>query len=44
MAIGTEAVGDAVGGDGLLNKAAETVEKLAETAYGKEIVDPGTTI
>lgn len=35
-----DAIGDAVEGDGLLNKAAETAEKLAETAYGKEIVDP----
>jgi predicted RNase H-like nuclease (RuvC/YqgF family) len=38
------AVGDAIGevaeGEGLLNKAAETAEKLAETAYGKEIADP----
>ena len=35
-----DAIGDAVEGDGLLNKAAATAEKLAETAYGKEIVDP----
>lgn len=35
-----DAIGDAVEGDGLLNKALETAEKLAETAYGKEIVDP----
>ena len=35
-----DAIGDAVEGEGLLNKAAETAEKLAETAYGKEIVDP----
>ena len=35
-----DAIGEAVEGDGLLNKAAETVEKIAETAYGKEIVDP----
>ena len=35
-----DAIGDVVEGDGLLNKAAETAEKLAETAYGKEIVDP----
>lgn len=35
-----DAIGEAVEGDGLLNKAAETAEKLAETAYGKEIVEP----
>jgi hypothetical protein len=35
-----DAIGEAVEGDGLLNKAAETAEKIAETAYGKEIVDP----
>lgn len=38
------AVGDAVGGvvegEGVLNKAAEAAEKVAETAYGKEIVEP----
>ena len=35
-----DAIGEVVEGDGLLNKAAETAEKIAETAYGKEIVDP----
>ncbi len=35
-----DAIGEAVEGDGLLNKAAETAEKIAETAYGKEIVEP----
>lgn len=35
-----DAVGDAAEGEGLLNKAAEVAEKLAETAYGKEFVDP----
>ncbi|MDD2212598.1 MAG: hypothetical protein PHV56_06515 [Clostridia bacterium] len=35
-----DAIGGAVEGEGLLNKAAEATEKLAETAYGKEIVDP----
>ncbi|HZK01422.1 MAG TPA: hypothetical protein VFC96_01005 [Anaerovoracaceae bacterium] len=35
-----DAIGEAVEGEGLLNKAAETAEKLAETAYGKEIVEP----
>lgn len=35
-----DAIGEAVEGEGLLNKAAETAEKLGETAYGKEIVDP----
>lgn len=35
-----DAIGEAVEGEGLLNKAAETAEKIAETAYGKEIVDP----
>ena len=35
-----DTIGEAVEGDGLLNKAAETAGKIAETAYGKEIVDP----
>jgi len=35
-----DAIGEAVEGGGLLNKAAETAGKIAETAYGKEIVDP----
>lgn len=35
-----DAIGGAVEGEGMLNKAAEVAEKLGETAYGKEIVDP----
>lgn len=35
-----DAFGDKVKGDGLLNKTAETIGKVGETAFGKKVSDP----